>query len=110
MTFDQIQSIIADIQYKNWFVEIYNKPLAYTIRLSWFDACSVTGKQEIQIQISREWYLDPNDLTEDSIVRTIHKAILSAEEHEVNEKFKYKGKRIFNPHVSIKNHLEVCEK
>ena len=105
MKFEQIQAILAQIKYKDWFIEIYSHPVEYTIRMSWFDTCSVTGKREIQH--SREWLLQ--DLTEDGIVQTVFKAIANAEEHEVKERFRYKGKRLFNPHVTVANLLKVCE-
>lgn len=106
MTFEEIQKIISNVQYKKWFVELYNTP-EFVIRLSWFDTCSVTGKQ--MIQHSREWFMQPEGLTEDMVVQTIFKAIQNAEEHEVKERFRYKGKRVFNPHITINNLLEVCE-
>lgn len=106
MTFEQIQKVLSDIKYKNWFIELYATP-KYNIRLSWFDDDSVTGKRELQL--SREWYLNPEGITPDAIVQTVFKAIQNAEEHEVKEKFKYKGKRVFNPHLKLDYLLEVCE-
>lgn len=107
MTHAEIEQIISKIQYKNWFIELYSHPMTYTIRMSWFDTCSVTGKKNIQH--SREWYIPEADLTEDFVVHTVLKAIQNAEEHEVKERFKYKGKRLFNPHTTVENLLKVCE-
>lgn len=110
MTHAQILAVVNNIYYKpGWMVELYAKPVEYSIRLSWFDTDSVTGKKELQH--SREWLLDPaEELNEDKIVQTVFKAIQNAEEHEIKERFRYKGKRIFNPHISLKNLLEVCER
>lgn len=107
MKYEELQRIISEIRYKNWFIELYAQPVEYTIRLSWFDTCSVTGER--MIQHSREWFMPANELSEDFIVHTVFKAIQNAEEHEVKERFQYKGKRLFNPHTTIKNLLKVCE-
>lgn len=104
MKHEEILAVLGNIRYKNWFFELYSKPVEYTLRISWFDTCSVTGVKEIQH--SREWLLDT--LTEDGIVQTVFKAIANAEEHEVRERFRYKGKRVFNPHTTIANLMEVC--
>ena len=105
MKHEEILAILGNIRYKNWFFELYAHPVEYTLRISWFDACSVTGKKELQH--SREWFLDT--LTEDGIVQTVFKAIANAEEHEVKERFRYKGKRVFNPHTAIADLMEVCD-
>lgn len=107
MKYEEIQRIIGDIRYKNWMVELYAHPVQYTIRLSWFDTCSVTGEK--MIQHSREWIMLESELSEDFIVQTVFKAIANAEEHEVKERFRYKNKRLFNPHVTVTNLLKVCE-
>lgn len=106
MTFEQIQEIVSNIKYKNWYVEVFAMP-KYTVRVSWFDADINTGKRELQI--SREWFLDPKTLTEDMIVSTVFKCIHNAEDHEVRENFKYKGKRIYDPHISLKTLMERCD-
>jgi hypothetical protein len=104
MTFEQIQEIISNIQYKNWTVILFESP-RYAIQLIWDDVCVVSG--EIMQQESRMWMLDT--LTEDHIVNTIFKAIQNAEEHETKERFIYKSKRIFNPHTKISKLMEVCD-
>lgn len=106
MKHEEILAILGNIRYKNWFFELYARPVEYTLRISWFDTCSVTGKKELQH--SREWFLGPDLLTEDGIVQTVFKAIQNAEEHEVRERFRYKGKRVFNPHATVADLLEVC--
>lgn len=41
------------------------------------------------------------------VVRTIYKAIVNAEIHEIDENFKYKGKAIFDPHRDVEALLDV---
>ena len=55
----------------------------------------------------RKWNLSSH-MTESEIVFTIWKAILTFTEHELREKFHYKGKRIFDPHIDVNALLTVC--
>lgn len=40
-------------------------------------------------------------MTKDEVVSTALKLVLTAYEHEVREKFLYKGERIFGPHFDV---------
>lgn len=43
----------------------------------------------------------PDDWTESQIVRAIFGTYLGVVEHEAREAFKYRGKRIFGPHIDV---------
>lgn len=57
--------------------------------------CTTTG--EVSIQRGRKFYISEH-MTDGEIIRTCRLAILSFEEHEVNELFKLDGDRVLNPH------------
>lgn len=38
-------------------------------------------------------------MTRNEIVRSAHKAVVSAEMHELDEMFRYRGRSIYNPHL-----------
>ena len=40
-------------------------------------------------------------MTKSEVIQTAFKAVLTAMEHEVREKFHYKGKPIFGPHYHV---------
>jgi hypothetical protein len=48
----------------------------------------------------RKWRLSPH-MTDSEIVSTAFKAFLTAEEHECRERFRFKGQRIFGPHLDV---------
>lgn len=48
----------------------------------------------------RKWSLSPHMVTSE-IVRTAYKAIIAAEEHEIAEKFRYRGAAIYGPHMFV---------
>lgn len=48
-------------------------------------------------------------MTESELVLTAFKAALTAEEHECRERFQYRGRRVLNPHVSVRALMDVCD-
>lgn len=47
--------------------------------------------------------------TEDEIVKKLLAACLAYAEHEVRENFFYKGKRVFNPHVTLEALMSISD-
>lgn len=60
---------------------------------------AVTG-ESVTVE-GRRWLLSPYSC-ESEIVQTALMAIMAAEEHEARERFRYKGVRVFNPHIDVK--------
>lgn len=58
-------------------------------------------------QRGRKWYISPYS-TETEIVRTVYKALLTSMEHQLGEHFKYRGERVYSPHLSIESRLHAC--
>jgi hypothetical protein len=54
------------------------------------------------------WWFVPNDASEQYIVMTALKAVLTNAEHEIRECFTYRGKRIFGPHPDIAGLMEIA--
>ena len=57
----------------------------------------------------RKWYLSPW-MTNSEIVRTAWKAYEAAVIHEAQEKFKYKGAMVYNPHVDVEALVEISNR
>lgn len=57
--------------------------------------CSVTKKHEVQH--GRRWIVEAG-WTDEAILGTMLKAVLTFEEHEIRERFTLDGKPIYNPH------------
>lgn len=81
-------------------VDTHGNAVYYGYYMCWsFDAPDAhTGV--IHRQYSRQWMLDEG-MNEDAIVKTCFAAALMAEEHEAREAFKYKGTRVFDPHIKV---------
>jgi hypothetical protein len=54
----------------------------------------------------RKWFLS-NHMTRSEVVQTAFKAVLTAEEHEAREHFKYRGQSIFDPHYDVDKLVEL---
>ena len=59
-------------------------------------------------QHGRKWRLSPH-MTRSEIVQTAFMAVLTWEEHECRERFKYKGQRVFGPHFNVEALAKLCE-
>ena len=96
-TIESIKAVIADCQYNDWMFRVdTNEGGTPYVQVLFKDKDRITGKEEIQR--CRKWMLSYH-MGNSEVVRTVFQAIQGAVAHEVNEAFKYKGTRIFNPHM-----------
>jgi hypothetical protein len=99
LTFKEVVAIIDDIWYEDWTKEIRNIDEKLSLfRWIW--------EENGELQRARFWVIDHTQPHSD-IVRTVLAATLMAEEHEARERFRYKGKRVFNPHYNIDKLAEI---
>lgn len=66
--------------------------------------CNVTGAP--MLWKGRKWRLS-NHMTKSEVVQTAFKAVLTAIEHEVREKFLYRGASVFDPHYDVDKLFEL---
>lgn len=105
-TLEMYAFIACRIQYLDWYIDVLegadNRPY---LQVS-FLASDSTNKNTLPTQQrGRKWYLSPH-MTDTELVRTAHKAIRAAVEHECDENFKYRGQAIFSPHTDVELLLE----
>ena len=113
MTLDKLVEISERIRYKNWEIRITsNHPNGGWFLQVVFDAVDRDPNSDaiksMQQQRGRKWYMSQY-MSEDEVVRTVFKAIMTAEEHEIREEFTYNNKRIFGPHIEIASLCMVCD-
>lgn len=100
---NEVFDILDNITYKNWDKEIL--PVGKDLTLfRWFWEDPNEGLQQ-----ARFWVVDHTQPHSD-IVRTALAAVIMAEEHEARESFRYKGKKIFNPHYDVDRLAEIAGK
>lgn len=112
-----IEKILKDVKYKDWTFhveerDVYESTVMATRKALYFqahfpDADLVTG--EVETQHGRKWILSEH-MTRSEIVTTAFKAVITAEEHEIREKFRYKKRMIFGPHFDVEALWEVARR
>lgn len=104
-TIESIKAVIADCQYNDWMFRVdTNEGGTPYVQVLFKDKDRISGKEEIQR--CRKWMLSYH-MGNSEVVRTVFQAIQGAVAHEVNEAFKYKGARIFNPHMDYDELAQV---
>lgn len=101
-SYSELHEIAEQIHYKDWLLLIRNID-PYTSMLWW------NFMDNGEPQHCRMWVVDHNQPISD-VVRTALFAAITAEEHEVREKFTYKGKKIFGPHFDVNKLAELAGK
>ncbi len=92
-----MQAVLDDVECGAWEMYLGGARNLYLQVRQW-GKCSTTG--EPYEVVGRKWCLSPH-MTRSEIVQTTLKAVLTAEEHEVRERFKYRGRSIFDPHYDV---------
>jgi hypothetical protein len=93
--------IVEDVTYKDWdFVVTTNHGVPYL---------QVQFHADNERQFGRKWLLSYH-MTKSEVVSTALKAVLTAEEHEARENFRYKSRRIFGPHFDVDTLVEIAAK
>lgn len=97
-TLDHIKAIVAQCSFNDWTFRVGESGSTPYLQVLFVDKDRITGEEEIQR--CRKWQLSYHGVDSET-VRTAYKAVEAAMLHEVQEAFKYKGARIFNPHLDL---------
>ncbi len=99
LTLERIKFIVSQITFNDWMfvVGTYQEGTPY-IQILFKDKDRISGVEEIQR--CRKWILSFH-MVDSEVIRTAYKAVEAAMLHEVQEAFKYKNARIFNPHLDL---------
>lgn len=100
MTQDETRELVSQISYKDWVFKL--KPVGDTLYLQ------VQFKDGEEEWNGRKWLLSPH-MTASEIVQTALLAVLTAEEHEAREKFTFRGRHVFGPHIDIEAKVATSE-
>ena len=102
-----IENILNDIKYKNWEFLLIEENKILFLQVKFIEKCAC-GRNKDMIHYCRKWRISPN-ITKSELVQLAFLAIMTAEEHEIRENFKYKSAAIFAPHYDVDKLLEIYE-
>lgn len=97
-----MQILCGQLDYVHHLLPIAGAPVYLMVTSQ--DVCNVTG-EPLEWK-SRKWLLSRH-MTDGEVIQTALKAIMTAEEHEIRERFKYKGQPVFDPHYDIDKLVEL---
>lgn len=101
--FNRAYQVVSDITYKDGYeIVVFSNYGAVVIAVGQFN--DYEGYQQ-----GRKWLLE-DEMTDTEIVLTALKAVITFEEHEAREAFRYKGARIFGPHLDLDALREFAKK
>ena len=91
-------AIVEKISYDDWLIGIGRDGARCYLQVHFTAPDRDTGEG---VEWSgRKWLLSPH-MTDSEVVLTAWAAIKMAIEHEAREKFRYRGRQIFGPHIAV---------
>jgi hypothetical protein len=105
------ETYLKDVRYRDWDVNVLMDGERAYLQIGFWEfdnTISMHDRHAKTYQKGRKWTLSPY-MTKSEVVQTAFKAIMTAEEHEIREKFTYRGKTIFGPHFNVDMLAEMCE-
>lgn len=98
-TLENVKKIISFIQYKDWIFVVLTKGDGFLIQVQFLGE-DTDGSGKTELQKCRKWFISQHS-GDSEIIRSCFLAIRQAEEHELCERFLYKGQQIYNPHLDM---------
>ena len=109
---DDIRAVVSQVHYKDWRFHVDAEALESGDYRPWLQVhfhAADNGNPEVSgLATGRKWFLSPW-MTESEVVGTAFKAVLTAEEHETREKFKWRERSVFGPHIDIESLWEAAD-
>ncbi len=93
-----VQSIVDEVKFENYTFTVFLDREGALIQATYPEEDISTG--EIETQYTRKWLVSPFAVKSE-IVKTMFKCCATSTEHRLREHFKYRGQRIFGPHIDV---------
>jgi hypothetical protein len=109
-TYEHLTELVSKCKFRDWNIVIDKDKKSGErpyVQIQFEEIDRFTGNSELQM--CRKWYLSYH-MTDSEVIRTVHKAIHTAMDHEVDEAFQYDGVRLFNPHHDLVFLTEFAKK
>ena len=102
MTANEVAATVAECQSPGMLFYVKQEDGYFYLQIHFNapeDEQSWTGTRPLVVHKGRKWLLSEH-MTKNEIVQTCFLAVMTVVEHEVREHFRYKGRKIYNPHWS----------
>lgn len=95
-----LESALKEVKFPGVEFSVSFDKGSFYLQLSWQGVCNYYADAMSGEWKGLKWLLSPH-MTAGEVVQTAFKALLTAQEHETREQFKYKGVSIFDPHYDL---------
>ncbi len=97
---DRFKTILSKLTYKDWqfYLGILD-PTHFYLQMRFVDDAMEDNPQPHR---GRKWLLSQY-MSDSEVIQTAMLAVLTAEEHEARERFRYNGQAIFGPHQNAED-------
>lgn len=95
----EIRTLIGLVTFPGYTFHLISKGCVLTVTASFMAPCNVDGGEPKE-QFTRQWVIEPTN-TNEQIVQTCLKLVLTSVEHEAREQFKFNGVAVFGPHLRL---------
>ena len=100
MNFEEIEALVKRVNYPGFDIRVSIGHGGWFVQATFLSHDSTGAVAEMVTQWTRRWLLSPY-MTKSEVVQTVFKMVMTANEHEVRENFKYNGRAIFGPHHDV---------
>lgn len=101
-----LEALISLISFRDWTFHVGVMGDGHYIQVQ-FRAKDSTGGPE-QNWNGRKWYISQH-ATNQEVIQTCFKAVMTAMEHEVREEFKYRDVAVFQPHMDLDALVDLAQ-
>lgn len=110
MRLEHAKAIVSRITYKpGWELEVGDTGYDEVLFFQAHTRAPCAKNPTITVRISTGRRHLHAGISETELVTLVFDTIKALELHELQEAFRYEGKRVFNPHMSVRRRLEICE-
>ena len=100
LTLSRVRAALEGVTFGNHSFQVEEIPSGFHLWIAGIEKDTYSG--EPALQEGRKWYIS-HHCTPSDVVRTAFKAVATWAEHEAREEFRYKGVRVFSPHMDIES-------
>jgi len=100
LTLAEVNMALSEVKFADHLFQTEETMGGFHIWIKAVEKCTFSG--QLAMQEGRRWFVSTS-CTPSDVVRTAFKAVATWAEHEAREEFKYKGVRIFSPHLDLNN-------
>lgn len=104
LSLEQVRDILRDVKFKDFEFLVQTTDDGFHLQIRCEENDALTG--EPVLQTGRKWFIEKSARPSE-IVQTAFKAVVTWQEHEAREHFRYREAGVFSPHFNISSLVKL---